>query len=586
MSREVVMRGSWLLSFGLLLLIPMCSWASVEEEVTAEEVLTKALEALGGEERLAKLGTIEASGSIELLGMTGSYEYWAQAPDKLKEILDLEIIHLERAVTDEEGWEKRDEDVKTLVGSDLESMQRRALFQPLLVFQKSPVPPKLGGRETIDGRELLVVEVQTPEYGEETIYFDAESLLPVREVRTISSADGEYALTTSYGDYRTVDGVLLPFSIVSERPGRTQTVKIDSYRVGSPQPADLYQHPLQVDIDTPFEIGLASIPRRVFKENDGVWAEGAYESWVVHVVVDEKHKRLVQPVSASAELYAGDALVKTVSFSAAALEAVQDVSFKGFSVQPEVFDLRHYFSEAASLDLDRLVYRLRVKTPRGEEQEKTLEIPLERYEQQTELGFPLEGKFVIAGGHAFNEDHRDERSQFYADDIIGLGPDYQLVRGDGASNEDYYTWGREILAPAAGTVVFARNDVPDNSRPGVIEADRFLSLPDPLHAIGGNLVVLDHGNGEFSLLGHMMQGSVRVRTGDRVERGQVLGLVGNSGNSDAPHLHYHLMAGDTLFQSDGLPSRFGNVVMEVFTDSEADAVPMPTPKRGLFLVAR
>ncbi len=580
------MRGSWLLSFGLLLLIPMCSWASVEEEVTAEEVLTKALEALGGEERLAKLGTIEASGSIELLGMTGSYEYWAQAPDKLKEILDLEIIHLERAVTDEEGWEKRDEDVKTLVGSDLESMQRRALFQPLLVFQKSPVPPKLGGRETIDGRELLVVEVQTPEYGEETIYFDAESLLPVREVRTISSADGEYALTTSYGDYRTVDGVLLPFSIVSERPGRTQTVKIDSYRVGSPQPADLYQHPLQVDIDTPFEIGLASIPRRVFKENDGVWAEGAYESWVVHVVVDEKHKRLVQPVSASAELYAGDALVKTVSFSAAALEAVQDVSFKGFSVQPEVFDLRHYFSEAASLDLDRLVYRLRVKTPRGEEQEKTLEIPLERYEQQTELGFPLEGKFVIAGGHAFNEDHRDERSQFYADDIIGLGPDYQLVRGDGASNEDYYTWGREILAPAAGTVVFARNDVPDNSRPGVIEADRFLSLPDPLHAIGGNLVVLDHGNGEFSLLGHMMQGSVRVRTGDRVERGQVLGLVGNSGNSDAPHLHYHLMAGDTLFQSDGLPSRFENVVMEVFTDSEADAVPMPTPKRGLFLVAR
>jgi hypothetical protein len=229
---------------------------------------------------------------------------------------------------------------------------------------------------------------------------------------------------------------------------------------------------------------------------------------------------------------------------------------------------------------------LRVKTPRGEEQEKTLEIPLERYEQQTELGFPLEGKFVIAGGHAFNEDHRDERSQFYADDIIGLGPDYQLVRGDGASNEDYYTWGREIRAPAAGTVAFARNDVPDNSRPGVVEADRFLSLPDPLHAIGGNLVVLDHGNGEFSLLGHMMQGSVRVRTGDRVERGQVLGLVGNSGNSDAPHLHYHLMAGDTLFQSDGLPSRFGNVVMEVFTDSEADAVPMPTPKRGLFLVAR
>jgi murein DD-endopeptidase MepM/ murein hydrolase activator NlpD len=120
----------------------------------------------------------------------------------------------------------------------------------------------------------------------------------------------------------------------------------------------------------------------------------------------------------------------------------------------------------------------------------------------------------------------------------------------------------------------------------VIETDRVLSLPDPLHAIGGNLVVLDHGNGEFSLLGHMMQGSVRVGTGDSVEPGQVLGLVGNSGNSDAPHLHYHLMAGDTLFQTDGLPTRFKNVVMEVFTDSESDPIPMPTPKRGLFLVAQ
>lgn len=579
------MRGSWLLSLALVL-VPLCSWASAGKGLTADEVLARAVEALGGEERLAEVGTIEASGSIELLGMTGSYEYWAQAPDRRKEVIDLEIIHLERSVAAKEGWEKRGEDVKALVGSDLESLRRRALFQPLLVFQQSPVSPKLAGRETIDGRQILVVDVETPEHGKETIYFDAESLLPVREVRTVFGDEGEYALTTTWGDYRSVDGLLLPFSIVTQRPGRSQTVKIDGYRVGSPQPADLYQNPLQVDIDASFEIGLASIPRRVFKENDGVWAEGASESWVVHVLVDEKHKRMVEPVSAVADLHADGKLVKTVSYSAAALEAVQEVSFKGFSTQPEVFDLRHYFSEPVSLEIDLLVYRLRVNTAQGEELERTLEIPLERYEQQTELLLPLEGRFVVAGGHAFNEDHRHERSQFYADDILGLGPEYQLVRADGATNEDYYTWGREIVAPAGGKVVYARNDVPDNPRPGVIEAERFLSLPDPLHAIGGNMVVIDHGNGEFSLLGHMMKGSVRVKTGDTVESGQLLGLVGNSGNSDAPHLHYHLMAGDTLFQSDGLPTRFENVVMEVFTDTEADAIAMPTPKRGLFLVAR
>jgi murein DD-endopeptidase MepM/ murein hydrolase activator NlpD len=131
-----------------------------------------------------------------------------------------------------------------------------------------------------------------------------------------------------------------------------------------------------------------------------------------------------------------------------------------------------------------------------------------------------------------------------------------------ARNEDYVGFGRPVLAPAAGTIVWARADLPDN-RPGEVPSAEFYrgiaNREERLAAVAGNAVVIDHGDGEFSLLAHLERGSVRVRAGERVARGQVVGRVGNSGNSTAPHLHYHLMDGPLLFRGDGLPALFTNV---------------------------
>jgi murein DD-endopeptidase MepM/ murein hydrolase activator NlpD len=55
----------------------------------------------------------------------------------------------------------------------------------------------------------------------------------------------------------------------------------------------------------------------------------------------------------------------------------------------------------------------------------------------------------------------------------------------------------------------------------------------------------------------MQPGSVRVKPGDRVRTGQVLGLLGNSGNTDAPHLHFHVMDGPSPLLANGLPYVFG-----------------------------
>ena len=103
-------------------------------------------------------------------------------------------------------------------------------------------------------------------------------------------------------------------------------------------------------------------------------------------------------------------------------------------------------------------------------------------------------------------------------------------RGDGARNRDYWAWNRPVLAPAGGTVVTAVDGLRDNRPQGQTDAR------NP----AGNHVVLRIGRGEHALLAHMRSGTVRVRPGQRVARGQMLGRVGNSGNSSEPHIHLHV----------------------------------------------
>jgi murein DD-endopeptidase MepM/ murein hydrolase activator NlpD len=72
----------------------------------------------------------------------------------------------------------------------------------------------------------------------------------------------------------------------------------------------------------------------------------------------------------------------------------------------------------------------------------------------------------------------------------------------------------------------------------------------------GNHVVVDIGAGRFAFYAHMQPGSVRVKVGDKVETGQVLGLLGNTGNTDTPHLHFHVMDGPSPLVANGLPYVF------------------------------
>jgi murein DD-endopeptidase MepM/ murein hydrolase activator NlpD len=75
----------------------------------------------------------------------------------------------------------------------------------------------------------------------------------------------------------------------------------------------------------------------------------------------------------------------------------------------------------------------------------------------------------------------------------------------------------------------------------------------------GNYVVIRHAGGEFSHYGHLKQGSVRVKAGDPVTRGQAIGQLGQTGNSTEPHLHFQLTDGPDPMYSRGIPITFKNV---------------------------
>ena len=78
----------------------------------------------------------------------------------------------------------------------------------------------------------------------------------------------------------------------------------------------------------------------------------------------------------------------------------------------------------------------------------------------------------------------------------------------------------------------------------------------PLEQYGGNHIVQDIGDGNYAFYAHLKTGSLKVKVGDRLTAGQVIAALGNTGNSDAPHLHFHVMSTPDPLRSDGLPFVF------------------------------
>jgi len=139
----------------------------------------------------------------------------------------------------------------------------------------------------------------------------------------------------------------------------------------------------------------------------------------------------------------------------------------------------------------------------------------------------------------------------FAIDFVQIDPMGRLFEGAKNPLSNYSYFGDEIHSVAAGKVVGVVDGMPD------IEAG---SLPPSITAAeaGGNHVVVDIGHGRYAFYAHLQPGSVRVKVGQKVKVGETLGLLGNSGNTDAPHLHFHVMDSPYPLLANGMPYRFAN----------------------------
>lgn len=171
------------------------------------------------------------------------------------------------------------------------------------------------------------------------------------------------------------------------------------------------------------------------------------------------------------------------------------------------------------------------------------------YHDKTKLGFPLHGEWTIyQGGRMVPEnEHATTTNERFAYEMVQLNTG-QMFTHNGATNEEWVAFAQPVLADAKGTVVKVMSDSLDNA-PYHPDAD----------AKHGNVVVIDHGDGEFSVYSHLKHGSVTVKTGDHVKAGEKIAEVGNSGDSQFPRLEYNLQTSADLNNSEGLPAAFDHL---------------------------
>lgn len=171
------------------------------------------------------------------------------------------------------------------------------------------------------------------------------------------------------------------------------------------------------------------------------------------------------------------------------------------------------------------------------------------------IGPPLKGKgWVAVGGIGTDTGHRRALlslnnklclSQRFANDWIKLDQNNKTSNGDRKECTSYPCYGQQIISVADGEVV----DVVDQFEDQVPDKPGRIKIADA----GGNYAIVKIGENKYAFYAHMKKGSIKVKIGDSVTRGQEIGLVGNAGNSTGPHLHFHVCDNASPLFANGVP---------------------------------
>src|SRR5260221_8351277 len=246
-------------------------------------------------------------------------------------------------------------------------------------------------------------------------------------------------------------------------------------------------------------VRLQPLPTRIFKTRDP--GNERTESWILWLLVEASTQRPLTVQSANIQLLCEEQVVRATRYGEAGVRALTiappftpklpDGRASPTPIYwPQAVRIRCSEAAAAKVDAMRVVLALDAS---GARIVVDRVLPVESYEQKTRLIYPFKDEGVITNAGAANGGHRNRSGQF-ALDGVGLDPRYGVyIRGTGTKSDDYAGWGRELLAPAAGVVVRARRDRPDQPDPE--KSDPAFYAPEyPNGGDPGNHLVIDHGN--------------------------------------------------------------------------------------------
>lgn len=174
----------------------------------------------------------------------------------------------------------------------------------------------------------------------------------------------------------------------------------------------------------------------------------------------------------------------------------------------------------------------------------------------------------------FGLDGRLQAAERFAADWIQIGADGRAFHGDPKVLSNWVGYGAPVISAGAGVVSSVHNGRPEQAPQAMPTTLRIPELP-------GNDVEVRMKNGLTAVYAHLQKGSVAVQPGDRVKAGQLLGRLGNSGGSLAPHLHFHVVEGANAVTDDGYPNTFvsfgqtGTVTQEQLLDLIGGTAPLP-----------
>ena len=226
---------------------------------------------------------------------------------------------------------------------------------------------------------------------------------------------------------------------------------------------------------------------------------------------------------------------------------------------------QQYFQFSGQVDTIKVIAF--AKKDDAQTSQSVAEIAVVNYETKTKFSFPLNGTWYVSNAIEPSGTHRWGIGQEFAYDLVRVDMDGSSGKGDETKPESYYAYGQEVLAPADGTVFEVRDGIddtsiaqfaadPSNMMKRIVEYQTKLRAQYGPRGTEGNIVIVDHGNSEYSVMVHLKKSSIRVKKGDRVKRGQVLAQVGQSGLSTEPHLHFEVVSDPDVFKQRGLPVFF------------------------------